>query len=37
VAHAPAEEFMVTVLPRSDEQFLDQVRLKALVAAGKRA
>ena len=35
-AHPPAEEFMVTVYPRSDEQFLDQVRLKALIAVGKR-
>jgi hypothetical protein len=34
-AHAPAEEFMVSVYPCSDEQFLGQVRLKALDAAGK--
>jgi hypothetical protein len=31
-AHAPAQEFMVTVHPRSDEQFLGQVRMKALSA-----
>lgn len=35
-AHPLAEEFMVTDYPRSDEQFLDQVRLKALIAVGKR-
>ena len=31
-AHAPAKEFMVTVHPRSDEQFLGQVRMKAMSA-----
>jgi hypothetical protein len=34
-AHPPAEEFMVSIHPCSDEQFLGQVRLKALEAAGK--
>lgn len=34
-AHAPADEFMVSIHPCSDEQFLGQVRLKALEAAGK--
>lgn len=35
VAHAPAKEFMVSILPRSEEQFLGQVRFKALAVAGK--
>lgn len=34
-AHAPAEEFMVSAHPCSDEQFLGQVRFKALEAASK--
>jgi hypothetical protein len=34
-AHAPAAEFMVTVMPRSAEQFLGQVRHQALAATEK--
>lgn len=32
-AHAPAGEFMLSLHPRSDEQFLGQVRHRALAAA----
>lgn len=35
VAHAPAKDFMVSLHPQSDEQFLGQVRLKALTAAAR--
>jgi hypothetical protein len=33
----PGEEFMLTIMPESDEQFLGQVRLKAISAAENRA
>jgi len=33
----PGEEFMLTIVPESDEQFLGQVRLKALTTAENRA
>lgn len=32
----PGEEFILTITPESDEQFLGQVRLKARSAAGKK-
>ena len=33
----PGEEFMLTIAPESDEQFLGQVRLKAISAAQNRS
>ena len=33
----PGEEFMLTIVPESDEQFLGQVRLKAMSAAENAA
>jgi len=36
VAHAPAEEFMLSLHPCSDEQLLEQVRPQALNAATAR-
>lgn len=32
----PGEEFMLSIIPESDEQFLGQVRLKAQAAAKKK-
>lgn len=36
VRHAPAEEFMVSLHPQSEEQFLGQVRMQALNATAPR-